>query len=817
MKAYCQRSDEMNQKRKLSLRNAAAWILVVLLTLFLGACTSMEEKRDKFLASGEALYQQGDYIRARLQFQNALQIDPKFAAAYLWNGKTELNLQNPRGAYGALNQAVELNPNLTEAQILLGDLFLMAKQLDKAKEKAEIALKQEPNNTDALLLSASLALAQSQPQKALEVLAEVRRLDPGKIAAYLLEASILGKEKKLAGAAAILEQGIKANPKALNLYVARAGLADSQKQFEVGESFLLQAVDQEPKNTNLYNQLVRHYVTAGQPVKAEAALRQSVSLEPDSDKPIIMLASFLVSQGRRPEAEKTLQDFIKAHPDNYPARFGLAEFYLALRRQGQAAQVLEEIIKLDPDGPKGAQAKNRLARLQASQGHIDAAEKLVNEVLKDHPKDMDATEIRGIIALHKKDGLTAVNSFRLLAQDRPKSPEVWLLLAKANLLNKEEGQAKENAKKALEIKPDFMDARKFLYGIFLTAKDYDGAIATIQGYLRLNGKDVVNLVTLGEVYAIKGDDAQARGTFQKVIDLEPKNPQGYFQMTRLALKTKKIDEALKYADKALQANPDFLPALQVEVGIYQQQKQPEKALAAVRQTLARSPKNPQLHQLLGELLLVQKQPQAAIAPLEEALNLNPRQGTALQLLALAYQQLPETDRALQQLEAKATDPKATPIFSLVLATVYERQQKFDKAIDLYSSLLARNLFASLARNNLAYLLAEYQPTANNLARAQKLSAETLEDNPEEPSFLDTMGWVQGKQGKYAQAKTYLEKALEKAPDQPVMLYHLAWCEAKLGDTAAARAALQKALDSKTKFKDRDAAQKLLDSLPAGGK
>jgi Tfp pilus assembly protein PilF len=152
-----------------------------------------------------------------------------------------------------------------------------------------------------------------------------------------------------------------------------------------------------------------------------------------------------------------------------------------------------------------------------------------------------------------------------------------------------------------------------------------------------------------------------------------------------------------------------------------------------------------------------------------------------------------------------------------LATVYERQQKFDKAVDLYSSLLARNLFTSLARNNLAYLLAEHQPTADNLARAQKLSSETLEEHPEEPSFLDTMGWILGKQGKYAEAKTYLEKAMEQAPGQPAMLYHLAWCEAKLGETAAARAALQKALESKTKFMERDAAQKLLDSLPAGGK
>ena len=242
------------QKKQFLQWNTAVWALALLVTVSFCACSSMEGKRDKFLASGQALYQQEDYVRARLQFQNALQIDLKFAAGYLWLGKTELKLQNPRGAYGALNQAVELNPNLTEAQILLGDILLMAKQLDKAKEKAELALKQEPQNTDALLLSASLAMAQSQPQKALEVLAEVRRLDPGKLSAYLLEAAILAKEKKLEGAAAILEHGIKANPKAVHLYVARAGLADNQKQFEVGESFLLKAVDQEPKNSGLYNQ-----------------------------------------------------------------------------------------------------------------------------------------------------------------------------------------------------------------------------------------------------------------------------------------------------------------------------------------------------------------------------------------------------------------------------------------------------------------------------------------------------------------------------------------------------------------------------------
>jgi hypothetical protein len=88
------------QKQQFSRWNTAVWVVALFAAVSFCACSSMEDKRDKFLASGQALYQQEDYVRARLQFQNALQIDPKFAAACLWKGKTELKLQNPRGHMG---------------------------------------------------------------------------------------------------------------------------------------------------------------------------------------------------------------------------------------------------------------------------------------------------------------------------------------------------------------------------------------------------------------------------------------------------------------------------------------------------------------------------------------------------------------------------------------------------------------------------------------------------------------------------------------------------------------------------------------------
>jgi tetratricopeptide (TPR) repeat protein len=218
--------------------------------------------------------------------------------------------------------------------------------------------------------------------------------------------------------------------------------------------------------------------------------------------------------------------------------------------------------------------------------------------------------------------------------------------------------------------------------------------------------------------------------------------------------------------------------------------------------------------LLGELLLVQKQPEAAAKVLEEAIALNPNPLT-LRLLIFAYLQQPGQDLLMQRLEARAADPKAPPYSFLILSGLYEQKKDFDKAKALYETLLTKDLFPDLARNNLAYLLAEHYPTPENLERALKLSSETLQDNPEEPGFQDTLGWVLCQRGEYAKAKTHLEKAVAKSPNNPSLSYHLGWCEVKMGETAQAQETLKKALSLKTVFPEQAEAQKLLESLPAG--
>jgi len=561
--------------------------------------------------------------------------------------------------------------------------------------------------------------------------------------------------------------------------------------------------------------LARHFIRARQFDRAEEALRQQLQMEPNNEKYAVTLARFYLSLGKAKEAEQELTDFIAKHPDNNETRFALADFYLSRRQESRALSTLQAIVAKEPTSPSGLQAKGRMAALHVARGRTDEAEKLVTEVLKENPKDMAATRTMGLLALNKKDGLVAVNNFRIIVQDQPQNPEARLLLARAHLMNQEKEQAREQARKALELKPDYLDARRFLYGTYLQEKDYQGAINTIQGFLRFNEKDMFNLAALGEVYVVQNNLKAARETYNKMISLEPKNPLGYFESARLELKQNQKEAAIKQLNEALKQNPAFIPGLQLLTSIYMDMKKPAAALEAVNKSIAQSPDNPVLYQLLGEISLADRKPQEAAQALEKAFTLNPRQLGALRLLILAYQQNPDSEKVIEELEAKVNNPQAPRFYILALAMFHERLKNFDKATEVYNRMIERDLFTTLAKNNKAYLLANNMPSPENFQRALQLVTEALNEAPEDPNILDTKGWILCQKGDFSQAITYLEQAVELAPENPTLKYHLGYCQAKLGEVDKAKETLEKLLETKVRFPELAAAETLLLELKSG--
>ena len=101
--------------------------------------------------------------------------------------------------------------------------------------------------------------------------------------------------------------------------------------------------------------------------------------------------------------------------------------------------------------------------------------------------------------------------------------------------------------------------------------------------------------------------------------------------------------------------------------------------------------------------------------------------------------------------------------------------------------------------------------SGDIARAEAIYREVLAAEPENPAYLDSMGWVLYKLGKAQEAAEFLEKAIAlPGGGDATILDHLADCYHKLGKTEQAQELWQKALKQAREEPRRD--EKLIREL-----
>ena len=89
------------------------------------------------------------------------------------------------------------------------------------------------------------------------------------------------------------------------------------------------------------------------------------------------------------------------------------------------------------------------------------------------------------------------------------------------------------------------------------------------------------------------------------------------------------------------------------------------------------------------------------------------------------------------------------------------------AIGNYETALAMQPENFIALNNLAWLIKEI-----DTERAVELSARAMELAPENPSILDTHGWILHLAGQHQKAEPIIERALALNPENDEIKQHL---------------------------------------------
>src|SRR5207245_11496037 len=114
-----------------------------------------EAKKAKHMERGVKYFQNSQYHEAVIEFKNVVQIDPKDADGHYRLALTYLkfgDIPNLQAAFGEFTKTVELDASNRDAQLKLGELYLLAREPAKARERADIVLAPAPKGPGSLIL-----------------------------------------------------------------------------------------------------------------------------------------------------------------------------------------------------------------------------------------------------------------------------------------------------------------------------------------------------------------------------------------------------------------------------------------------------------------------------------------------------------------------------------------------------------------------------------------------------------------------------------------------------------------------------------------
>jgi tetratricopeptide (TPR) repeat protein len=110
----------------------------------------------------------------------------------------------------------------------------------------------------------------------------------------------------------------------------------------------------------------------------------------------------------------------------------------------------------------------------------------------------------------------------------------------------------------------------------------------------------------------------------------------------------------------------------------------------------------------------------------------------------------------------------SPLLFNTLAYTAWVQKRYANAVEFYEKSLEIDSENATALNSMGYILAD---TGIDVMRALRLCRKAVDARPENPAYLDSLGWAYYKSGETLEARTWLRRAMEIAPNEPEIQKH----------------------------------------------
>ncbi|HEX8785011.1 MAG TPA: XrtA/PEP-CTERM system TPR-repeat protein PrsT [Telluria sp.] len=748
---------------------------------------------------------------------------------------------------------------------LRGDALFATGNATEAKQAYDQALALNANEGAALLGLARLAMAQNDRDGAQGFVTQAVSKDPKNPDVWMANASMLRMNGKTDDALAAYDEVLKLNPFDRAAHIEKAYLQISRGKFPEAKAEIDAAAKAAPHNLLVTYTRALYEFAQGKYAASQDLLQSVLKSAPEHMPSILLTGASELNLGLLPQAEQHLRHYLESNPNDIYARKLLAQTLLksaqpadaaaalapkaaAVRTslglsklaQGDQARGLSELELATSLDPKSTQATMALVRSELELKHYDKALAAVQALEKQQPDNPQVQNTKGAVYLMAGDQANARAAFEKALALQPTYFAAVTNLASLDLRDNKPDAAKQRFEKVLEKDKNNVAAMSALGDLAMEQKKADEATSWYEKasnatpdavvpalklgahYLRINQPQKAlalarkfqpanptnaNLLDLlGQAQVATKDLPSALDTYSKLVNVVPKSAQAQMRLAGVHMLMKNDAAAADDVKHAIQLQPDFLPARVAQIELALRANHPDEALDITHELQKTYPKSPTGFFLEGDLMMAQHKPAQAVVAYDKALA-NAKSGQ-LMIKSLAAMNAAGKGKEAQARAAQWIKDNPDDLsVSMYLAESELASQDYKSASALLQNVLKLKPNDPAALNNLAWA---YQQEKD--PRALETAEQAFKVGGDNPSVMDTLGWLLVDQGNTARGLPLLQKASGMAPGATAIRYHLAVALQKSGDKQGARKELDKLLADNKPFPEQEQARALSKSL-----
>ena len=458
--------------------------------------------------------------------------------------------------------------------------------------------------------------------------------------------------------------------------------------------------------------------------KAEAQFKAAQGIDAGSEDVVLNMARLYSEQGDFKRAADTLT----AVPvDDRSARieFALAGIYDQLKKPKDAIAAYRRALDLDSEN---LDAERGLAAALLSDGQLDEALKLFNEIVAAEPQD-GQSQIR-ISEIQRRQGHYE-DALATLEKAKPLAPDNLELSYNEALIYDTLGR--------------YDDAIRVLNTLVASSTHTDGKYSEPEKANR-----AIFLDRQGIIYREQNKTAEAAAAYKQMIDLGGEYARGGYQgqidAYRDAHQWKEATVVAAEAAKALPKDRSVQLAYASQLADTGQVDQGIALAKAQISSTGSAAEDREAHLALAQIYIRLKRWDDASAELDKA-------------------------------EAAASRPEEKLYVYFLRGTLADRQKQYDQAEAQFQKALTIDPQNATILNYLGYMLAD---RGVRLPEALTMIRKAVDLDPQNYAYLDSLGWVYFKTGQYALAEENIRKANERNNGDPTIHDHLGEVYEKTG-------------------------------------